>query len=98
MSEMAEGKARREPLHRTLFVKTDDLKLDTYEGQNEMLRRMQELVATTDHNNLDIEALKLLKDTVKVKTDLNVLKLFTQLKKEMDEWKSRQKEENPKST
>lgn len=84
----------REPLHRTLFVPIDDLNLNTPEGQDEMLKRMQTLLATHDHNALDLNAFKILKDTVKTKTDLNVLRLFTLMKKEMDEWKARQKTEN----
>lgn len=87
-------KGRREQ-HRTLFVTIDDLDLNTPKGQDEMLKRMQTLLATKDHNNLDLNAFKILQATVKTKTDLNVLRLFTEMKKEMDEWRARQKTENP---
>ena len=95
---MAEGHQRgkpREPLHRTLFVPIDDLDLNSPDGQNEMLKRMQTLLATQNHNALDLNAFKILKDSIKVKTDLNVWMAFNRMQKMFDEWKARQKTENP---
>jgi hypothetical protein len=79
---------------RTVFVKVDDLDLDTPKGQDEMLKRMQILIATTNHNALDLKAFATLKDTVRVKTDLNVLRLFTIMKAQMDAWKAAKRAEN----
>ena len=83
------------PQERTLFVDIEGLDLNTPEGQNEMLKRMQILIATTNHNALDLKAFATLKDTVRVKTDLNVLRLFTLMKEEMDAWKAAQIAKNP---
>ncbi len=77
------------PLRRTLFLDVSDLNLDTPEGQDIMLKRMQVLLATSDHNALDLNAFKILKDSVRVKTDLRVLIMFQQLRKEMDNLKER---------
>ncbi len=74
---------------RTVFVKVDDLDLDTPKGQDEMLKRMQILIATTNHNALDLKAFATLKDTVRVKTDLRVLMMFQELRKDLDELKTR---------
>jgi hypothetical protein len=90
-------KGRREQ-HRTLFVQIDDLNLNTPKGQDEMLERMQTLLATHDHNGLDLNAFKILQATVKTKTDLNVLRLFTEMRKEMDEWRARQKDQEHLNT
>lgn len=89
---MAEdGRQRhREPLHRTLFIAIDDLDLNTPEGENEMLNRLQTLLATKDHNALDLNAFKILKDSVKVKTDLNVWRLFNDMQKTMATWRETQ--------
>lgn len=89
---MGENPARqhREPLHRTLFINIEDLDLNTPEGQNEMLRRMQQLLSTKDHNALDLNAFKILKDSVKVKTDLNVWLLFNKMQKDMQDWREAQ--------
>jgi hypothetical protein len=81
----------REPVHRTLFIPIEDLQLDTVEGQNELLRRAQVLLATKDHNNLDLQAFKILKDTVKIKTDLNVWFKVEEMRKELTEFKAHQK-------
>jgi len=94
MAEPQPKTRHREPQHRTLFVPIEDLNLNTPEGQDELLKRMQTLLATHDHNGLDLNAFKILQATVKTKTDLNVLRLFTEMKKEMDEWKAKQKTEN----
>lgn len=72
---------------RSCWVPVDDLDLKTVEGQDKMLERMQIIIASQPHNFLDLRAFALLKDTVKTKTDLNVLRLFTDMKKQMDEWK-----------
>jgi hypothetical protein len=82
---------QREPQHRTLFIPIEDLDLNTVDGQNEMLKRAQTLLATKDHNNLDLNAFKILKDTVKVKTDLNVLRAVEEIRKEMKEFMEKQK-------
>ena len=84
-------RGQRQPLSRTLFIKVDDLDLDTPEGQDIMLKRMQILLATEDHNALDLNAFKILKDSVKVKTDLNVWKAFAQMQKSMKEWEETRK-------
>lgn len=76
---------------RSLFIPLEGLDLNTPEGQNEMLKRMQELLATTNHNALDLRAFAILKDTVKIKTDLNVLRLFTEMRKRMDELEASRK-------
>lgn len=82
-------KSRAKP-HRTFFLKVDDLKLDTYEGQNEMLRRIEVAFATTDLNQIDMKALRELKETVKIKTDLDVLKMFQTLKDEIEKAKKKE--------
>jgi hypothetical protein len=79
----------RKAQSRTLFVPIEDLDLNTPEGQDELLRRMEVLLATENHNNLDLRAFTALKDTIKAKTDLNVLKLFTAMRRELDEFKSK---------
>ena len=90
------GKGRHyKPQERTLFLDIEGLDLNTPEGQDEMLKRLQILIATTNHNALDLKAFATLKDTVRIKTDLNVLRLFTQMKKKMDEWETAQIAKNP---
>ena len=54
----------RKAQSRTLFIPIEDLDLNTPEGQDELLRRMEVLLATKDHNNLDLRAFTALKDTV----------------------------------
>ena len=90
MSEEPQPRRHKEPLHRSLFINIEDITLDTPEGQNEMLRRMQLLLSTKDHNALDLNAFKILKDSVKIKTDLNVWILFNRMQKDMQEWKEAQ--------
>ncbi len=88
--EESDGKGRHyKSQERTVFVKVDDLDLDTPKGQDEMLKRMQILIATTNHNALDLKAFATLKDTVRVKTDLRVLMMFQELRKDLDELKTR---------
>lgn len=77
-------------MHRTLFIKIDDINLDTAEGQNELIKRCQVLLATTDHNTLDLAAFKILKESVKVKTDLNVWFEVEKMRKTIDQWKEEQ--------
>jgi hypothetical protein len=84
------GKGHKPPLHRTLFIDLVGIDLDTPEGQNELIKKCQILLATTDHNTLDLAAFKILKESVKVKTDLNVWMQFTQMKKAFDEWRESQ--------
>jgi len=96
MSDHEEGRpvgkprGHKPPLHRTMFIDLSGLDLDTAEGQNELIKRAQILLATTDHNTLDLAAFKILKESVKVKTDLNVWMQFNEMRKTLDEWKEAQ--------
>jgi hypothetical protein len=89
------GKGRHyKPQERTVFVDLTGIDLNTPTGQDEMLKRMQILIATKNHNALDLKAFGTLKDTVRIKTDLNVLKLFTEMKAEMEAWRAAQIEKS----
>lgn len=90
MSEERPERGHKPPLHRTLFITVDDLNLDTPEGQNELIRRCQVLLATKDHNTLDLAAFKILKESVKVKTDINIWFEVEKMKKSMEEWRDTQ--------
>ena len=83
------GRQPRPLLARTLFIQVDDLDLDTPEGQDIMLKRMQILLATQSHNALDLNSFKILKDSVKVKTDLQTLMMFQKLRAEFDAFKTK---------
>lgn len=87
---VGKGQGHKPAMHRTLFIKIDDIDLNTPEGQNELLRRAQVLLATTDHNTLDLQAFKILKESVKVKTDLNVWYEVEQMKKTIQQWREEQ--------
>ena len=84
------SRGHKPALHRTLFIDITDLDLNAVEGQNELLRRAQVLLATKDHNTLDLAAFKILKESVKVKTDINVWFEVEKMKKTMAEWKEAQ--------
>jgi hypothetical protein len=81
----------RKPVSRSLFVQVDDIDLNTADGQDELLRRIQVLLATKDHNNLDLRAFTTLKDTVKAKTDLNVLRMFKAMAARLDALEAHQR-------
>jgi hypothetical protein len=48
-------------------------------------------LATTNHNNRDLRAMTALKDTVKIKTDLSVLRMFQELQRKFKEFEARNK-------
>jgi hypothetical protein len=88
--EQPQRRDHKKPVSRSLFIPIDDLDLKTADGQDELLRRIQVYLATKDHNNLDLRALTALKDTVKVKTDLSVLRMYQAMQNEFKKWKEAQ--------
>lgn len=84
-----EGGGRKYKAGRTLFIPIEDIDLKTADGQDELLRRIQVKLATENHNNLDLRALTTLKDTVKIKTDLSVLRMFQDLQRKFKEFESK---------
>jgi len=78
-------------MKRTFVINIEGLDLNTPEGQNELIRRGQIEIATNQNlNTLDLQAFKILKESVKVKTDLNVWMQFNKMSEILDEWKEAQ--------
>jgi hypothetical protein len=78
-------------MKRTFVINIEGLDLNTPEGQNELIRRGQiEIASNQNLNTLDLQAFKILKESVKVKTDLNVWMQFNKMSEILDEWKEAQ--------
>lgn len=91
MSGGKEKVGHKPAMKRTFVIDIAGLDLNTPEGQNELLRRGQIEIATNrDLNTLDLNAFKILKESVKVKTDLNVWMEFNKMKEMLDEWREAQ--------
>ena len=93
VSQLSESKGRshKPPMKRTFVINIEGLDLNTPEGQNELIRRGQIEIATNQNlNTLDLQAFKILKESVKVKTDLNVWMQFNKMSEILDEWKEAQ--------
>jgi hypothetical protein len=91
MSEKKEKVGHKPPMKRTFVIDIAGLDLNTPEGQNELIKRGQIEIATNkDINTLDLAAFKILKESVKVKTDLNVWMQFNQMRAMLDEWREAQ--------
>jgi hypothetical protein len=80
-----------EDLVRTVYIKIDDLDLNTPEGQNLLLIRVQTALATENLNPLDVKILVSLKDMIKTKSNLDVVRMLQNIKKELDEMKALKK-------
>jgi hypothetical protein len=80
-----------EDLERTVYIKIDDLDLNTPEGQNLLLIRVQTALATENLNPLDVKILVSLKDMIKTKSNLDVVRMLQNIKKELDEMKALKK-------
>jgi len=79
---------------RSYTLNIDGLDLNSVEGQSELLLRTQMALATAQINSLDLKALIALKDTVKIKKDLEVWPKIVQLLTDVGELKRLQKEKD----
>jgi hypothetical protein len=85
---MSEEVEEEEAPTRNWFIDLTGIKLDSYDGQNYILLQCQEAVATQDLSKADMNAIYMLKELVKVKRNVDVLRL----QRDVDAIKERMKE------
>ena len=77
---------RRQP-SRSYTVPIRDLDLTTVEGQEKLIIRCQEALAEASLNALDLKIIVALKDSIKIKKDIDTLKMYVELKTEIEKLK-----------
>lgn len=80
------GTPRRQPA-RSYTVPIADLDLTTVEGQEKLIIRCQEALAGASLNALDLKIIIALKDSVKIKKDIDTLKMYVELKTDIEKLK-----------
>ena len=66
------------PYQRTFFINIDNINLDSIEGQNKLLLECQKALATQPLNVADRQAIKSLMDSMKVKKDIDTLRVVVE--------------------
>lgn len=70
---------------KTITVSYHDLDLDSFEGQNELIIRLEkELLDNPNITPLDLGIVRTIKDLAKIKKDLETLKLYMEFKERLD--------------
>jgi capsule polysaccharide export protein KpsE/RkpR len=70
---------------KTIAIRYDDLNLDSFEGQNELIIRLErELIENPNITSLDLGIVRTIKDLAKVKKDLETLKLYVEFRERLD--------------
>jgi hypothetical protein len=74
---------------RNFLLDISNVNLDTIEGQNYIVLECQKALLTMKLTRKDVEAIKLVKDLVRTKKDLDTLKYYIELKDEIEKIKER---------
>lgn len=89
MSEEAEVKKKRSGLERNFFLDLTDINLDTIEGQSRVIIECEKALLSMKLTPSDIKAISLIKDLVRTKKDLDTLRMYIELKNEIDKLKEK---------
>jgi hypothetical protein len=90
--EIVEGNVVEQKLDsekRNFLLDISNVNLDTIEGQNYIVLECQKALLTMKLTRKDVEAIKLVKDLVRTKKDLDTLKYYIELKDEIEKIKER---------
>jgi hypothetical protein len=74
---------------RNFLLDISNVNLDTIEGQNYIVLECQKALLTMKLTRKDIEAIKLVKELVRTKKDLDTLKYYIELKDEIEKIKEK---------
>ncbi|MGB9615075.1 MAG: hypothetical protein ACPL3B_06205 [Fervidobacterium sp.] len=87
MEKEVEEEVENERDRRNFFLDISNIDLNTIEGQNYIVIECEKALLTRKLTSKDIQAIKLVKDMIKTKKDLDTLRMYIELKLEIDKLK-----------
>lgn len=89
MTKDKEDRKKNDLLERRFFLDLTNINLDTIEGQNHVIIECEKALLSMKLTPSDIKAISLIKDLVKTKKDLDTLRMYIELKNEIERLKEK---------